>query len=88
MPVSGLVLTLSLNAPDRAAALDALRRHPSIEVGEAQGHRLPIVVDTPASDDDRAVWDWLHAQEGILFVDVVCADASADEHTTQERSAP
>ena len=78
MPVSGLVLTLSRNDAHRVDALAALGRHPSVDVGEAQGSRLPIVVDTDNSEDDRAVWEWLHTLPGVLFVDLVCADASED----------
>ncbi|TVQ62275.1 MAG: hypothetical protein EA379_05430 [Phycisphaerales bacterium] len=78
MPVSGLVLTLSRNDADRAAALTALDRREGVSIGEPQGHRLPIVVDTPCSEDDRAVWEWLHTLPGVLFVDLVCADASED----------
>jgi nitrate reductase NapAB chaperone NapD len=78
VPVSGLVLTLSRDPDDAAAALCALRGHPAIEVGRAQGQRLPIVADTRAEEEDKAVWEWLHTLEGVLFVDLVSADSSDD----------
>lgn len=69
MPVSGLVLTLG-DAP--GAALDALRTHPEIELGERFAAKQPIVVDTQTRARDREVWDWLRALPGVLHVDVAC----------------
>jgi hypothetical protein len=94
MPVSGLVLTLSSDAERTSAAISELRSHPSIVIGDLAGPKLPIVVDTPTSEDDRAVWEWLHSLPGIRFVELVCADVSADtttnpspERRPRERSA-
>ena len=78
MPVSGLVLTLKNDGAGSSAVLAELRAHGSITLGDRAGHRLPIVVDTPGSDEDRAVWEWLHTLPGIAFVELVCADMSAD----------
>lgn len=78
MPVSGLVLTLEADDERREGALAALRRCASIEVGERHGQRLPIVVDTESSDEDKAVWEWLRSLPGVAFVDVVCVDSSED----------
>jgi hypothetical protein len=78
MPVSGLVLTLKSDAPSSNAAIAELRAHGSISVGERVEHRLPIVVDTPGSEEDRRVWEWLHTLPGVVFVELVCADMSAD----------
>jgi len=78
MPVSGLVLTLTDAAPLRAQALATVREHPAVDVGEPHGGRVPIVVDTPDSSADRDIWEWLGAIPGVLFVDLVCTDASED----------
>lgn len=78
MPVSGLILSLSDDPRNRDAALQAIKQHNAISLGEMQGRRLPIVVDTPGSDTDREVWAWLHELSGVLFVDLVCTDASDD----------
>lgn len=78
MPVSGLVLTLSEHSAERALALAALQQSPAIEVGELADRRLPIVVDTPDSEADREIWRWLHELKGVLFVDLVSTDSSAD----------
>lgn len=84
MPVSGLVLTLSRNETDRASALAALRDHPALALGEAAAHRLPVVADTPDSVQDQALWDWLRELPGVLFVDLVCTDSSADDAPASE----
>jgi len=78
MPVSGLVLTLSREELCRRKVLAALCEHASIAIGELAAHRLPIVVDTPNSEEDRAIWNWLQELPGVLFVDLVCTDATED----------
>jgi hypothetical protein len=85
MPISGLLITLDRDPSKRTSAIAALQQHPSIDLGEGEDHRLPIVVDTPSSDDDRAVWDWLHEQPGITFVDVVYVHFDEDEHEEASR---
>ena len=78
MPVSGLILSLNDDRRLRDGALEAIKHHNAVSLGEMQGQRLPIVVDTPDSDADREVWRWLHELPGVLFVDLVCTDASDD----------
>jgi nitrate reductase NapAB chaperone NapD len=72
MPISGLVITFSPDQMARRFALEALRSHPSIEVGgDRRDARVPVVVETSTSDEDRAVWLWLHELPGVQFVEVV-----------------
>lgn len=78
MPVSGLVLTLSREESCRQEAISALYEHASIVIGELVAHRLPIVVDTPNCEEDRAIWEWLLKLPGVAFVDLVCTDATED----------
>jgi len=78
MPVSGLVLTLSREESCRREALSALYEHASIAIGELVAHRLPIVVDTPSCEEDQAIWEWLQELPGVVFVDLVCTDATED----------
>jgi hypothetical protein len=89
VPVSGLVITLSEKDEERRAALSALQNESQIEVGEGAGRRLPIVVDTPSSIEDRRIWEWLHSLPGVRFVDVACVhfdDESVLEHQTEAAS--
>lgn len=78
MPISGLVISLTGEAQLRARALATIREHPSIEVGDAHGSRIPIVVDTANQEADLEVYEWLGSIPGILFVDLVCTDSSED----------
>lgn len=78
MPISGLVITLSTDPRERRDALAALANHSAVECGETDDNRMPIVVDTPDSDADRAVWEWLHQQRGITFVDVAYVHFETD----------
>lgn len=68
MPISGLVITLAEDPPWRTAALAALRDHPAIEVGEPTANRVPVVVDTADEEEDRRLWEWLHALPGVVLV--------------------
>jgi nitrate reductase NapAB chaperone NapD len=83
MPISGLLITLDCDPSKRAEALAALRQHPAIDIGEGEAHRVPIVVDTPSSDEDRAVWDWLHDQPGVAFVDLVYVHFDVEDEQRQ-----
>ncbi|TWU24069.1 hypothetical protein Pla52o_19920 [Novipirellula galeiformis] len=83
MPISGLVVTLSDNATERADVLSSLRRDPRIELGinePEQQHavRIPIVVDTPSNDEDKQVWQWLNRLPGVVFVDVALVGFESD----------
>ncbi|MCW5755574.1 MAG: hypothetical protein KIT24_12775 [Phycisphaeraceae bacterium] len=78
MPVSGLILSLSDHQHMREQALQAIHGHGLITAGALQGRRLPIVVDTPTSEQDREVWEWLSELPGVVFVDLVCTDSSDD----------
>lgn len=87
MPISGLAITLSDDHAAREAAMTSLRAHSLITLGQREGHRLPIVVETPDSEVDRDVWDWLHALPGVRFVDVACVHFTDEEHGSAEESA-
>jgi len=84
MPISGLVITLSDDARLRDAALAELSHHPAVSLGPLTGQRLPIVVETPDSDADRDVWEWLSALPGITLVNIAVVhftDCAAQETT-------
>jgi len=56
----------------------ALRTRPEIEVGEAFGSWLPVVVETGSPRDLHA---WLEALPGVAFVDVIFVEVVADVAT-------
>ena len=70
MPVSGLVITLTHDTLQREAAIGAIRSDRRIEIGTIGSSKMAIVVDTPSSDDDKQLWEWLQAIDGVLQVEV------------------
>ena len=70
MPAVGLILSIKTGASASEVAA-GLCRNPSLTVGEAAGRWLPVAVE---ADDDagcREMHDWIAAQPGVAFVDVV-----------------
>ena len=77
MTTVGLLLSLDPTFADVSSRLAA---HPALTVGEAAEHWLPVAVE---ADDDaacRELHDWIAAQPGVAFVDVV--HVSFDSATT------
>jgi len=72
MPVLGLVA--HVGEPDRVRLSEHLHAHPAFSVGTAGPRGLPLVLDVPSREEERAAWDWLHARPEITHVDVVFAD--------------
>ena len=70
MPVSGLVVSLSDEPQSRAEALAVIGREARITVGVLEANRLAIVLDTPSSEEDRRLWEWLGSLPGVSFVEV------------------
>jgi len=68
MPISGLVVTLSDDAVLQRAALDAMRHHPALELGERSIHQIPVVVESASEEEDRLIWEWLHTLPGVALV--------------------
>jgi nitrate reductase NapAB chaperone NapD len=70
MPVSGLVVTLTSQSPQREAAIEEIRADLRIEIGAIGPSKMAIVVDTATSSDDKRLWEWIQAIEGVLQVEV------------------
>jgi hypothetical protein len=71
MPTCGLVITLQ---PDAAACAEppaALRDCAQLTLGAREGQWLAAVLETHDDTEARDRHDWLLAQPGIAFVDVV-----------------
>jgi nitrate reductase NapAB chaperone NapD len=76
MPILGAVLSLTSEPGPLAEALDFLRQHPRIELGEPQELGLPVVIDSQSSGQEKEIWDALRSQAGVLFAKVVYHDFS------------
>jgi hypothetical protein len=70
MPAIGLLLSIEDDSPASQVAA-GLSRHPLLTVGETFDRWLPVAGE---ADDDagcRDLHDWIAAQPGVAFVDVV-----------------
>lgn len=77
MPISALVITLSSDPKEKQRAVEALSQDPRVTLGERQGARLPVVVETETTrEGSRMVREELLQIEGVVFVDVVMVDFS------------
>jgi hypothetical protein len=76
MPVSGLLLTLAGTEQDQSTALAAIEAHPAFTCGEIFGRWLPVAMEARDDRESRDLHDWLMAQPGIGFVDVVAVNFS------------
>lgn len=71
MPISALVITLKETWLEREHALAELAREPCIELGEAQGLRLPAVLETPTLEAGRRLVERVLSTAGVAHVDVL-----------------
>lgn len=70
MPVSGLVVTFKQDVSEFPESVQRLEKDNCIEVGQANGPKLAIVVDTNSRDRDREIWHWVHTLPGVVNVEV------------------
>lgn len=74
-----------------ALVIEQINQHPLLQAGPLQGHRLPVVVDTPDRETDKQCWLWLNELAGVHHVDVAFVhfeDEDAFEHSPCKPSKP
>ncbi|PAW81824.1 MAG: hypothetical protein B9S33_16020 [Pedosphaera sp. Tous-C6FEB] len=71
MPTSGLIITLQPEPATHAEAVGRLRTRPELTLGEVSDRWLPAALQTRDDAEAREFHDWLMAQPGVAFVDVV-----------------
>jgi hypothetical protein len=64
----GLLVSLDSPSPQ---VIDRLRAHPAMTVGEVTDHWLPVAVEADDDESCREYHDWIAAQPGVTYVDVV-----------------
>jgi hypothetical protein len=79
MPIASLVVTLDDRDSLRQSALGRLVADSRIELGDALGAYLPIVVDTVTAEEGEELVESLLRTPGVLGVDVAGIDFSIDE---------
>ena len=80
MPISGLVITLSEQADLARSAVQQIRGNAQVRLGDREGRRIPLVLDTPDPSTDKRTWNWLNELPGVTWVDVVFIHFDAAEH--------
>lgn len=83
MPISGLVVTLCSDDSRCQETLAALQSHEGIQLGPRQDDRLALVLETPDSQSDRQVWEWLQSLPGVVQIEI--AVIHFDEGISTER---
>lgn len=79
MPIASLVVTLDERTSLRESALAMLVGDPRVDIGEARGSHLPVVLDTQTTEEGVHAVEALLATPGVLGVDVVRIDFAEDE---------
>ena len=71
-------LLISLDLPDPGDLLRRLSTHSALTVGAVAGHWLPVAAEAQDDAECREVHDWIAAQPGVAFVDVVHVSFDSD----------
>lgn len=82
MPIASLVITLDEREPLRGAALGRLVEDSRVDLGEAKGLYLPVVVDTKTALEGAELVEELLSTPGVLGIDVVRIDFDCDEEAS------
>ncbi|WP_390895543.1 chaperone NapD [Stieleria tagensis] len=92
MPISGLVVVFEGPTDRHADSLGQLASHPAIEVGQTNGHRCAIVIESHSKHQDQQLWEWVHSLPGVQNVSVAFVgfdtDNNDDNCDGQEKSNP
>ncbi len=77
MPISALVLTMTLDDEQREAALVELERNPFNTLGNLVSNQLPLVIETSTvAEGIELVRDVIPSIPGVDFVHVISIDFS------------
>jgi nitrate reductase NapAB chaperone NapD len=70
VPISGLVIVFDSSEAMSDLAVEQLASHPSIVVGERDGDRVAIVVDSASKDHDVEIWEWIASLPGVSDIKI------------------
>lgn len=83
VPVSGLVVTFESAVVDHDDAIELLRAIPELELGDAGGSRLALVVDSASKRRDQEIWSAIKDVPGVVDVAVAMVIFEDDETLTE-----
>ena len=84
MPISGLVITFNAPVESQTQAIGSLRSTTEVELGEACGSKLAIVVDSKDKARDQEIWEMIRELPGVI--DLAVAMVAFDDQR-QESNA-
>ncbi|WP_145419719.1 chaperone NapD [Planctomycetes bacterium K23_9] len=84
MPISGLVVTFASSLENHADAIESLRVIPEIDLGQASGSKLAIVVDSGTQNRDQEIWNTVQALPGVI--DLAVAMVAFDKDNEDDPS--
>lgn len=79
VPISGLVVTFRSSVKEQVDSVDALRAFPEIDIGEAAGNKLAIVIDSESKRRDQEIWNTLQQLPGVIDVAVAMVAFAEDD---------
>ncbi len=82
MPISGLVVTFRGPVDEHPHTIRLLRQIPEIEIGQAGGSKLAIVVDTPTKRRDQEIWNAVQQLPGVIDLAVALVAFEDDNGST------
>ena len=88
MPVSGLVITLSVDEAGQRSALAKLEADSRFTIGERKGNKVPVVLETESSAEDQSTWEELRSTPGVEFVALAYVDFSDLDEGSRPGQAP
>ncbi|KAA5539754.1 hypothetical protein FYK55_23440 [Roseiconus nitratireducens] len=86
MPISGLVITFDSAVHDQPEAIEFLRHVSEIEMGQAAGNKLAIVIESKSKRRDQEIWNAIRALTGVI--DLAVALVAFDEDNELENNNP
>lgn len=79
MPISGLVITFSQPVALCQQTTDLLRDHNALELGEVNGNKLAVVVETISKKQDQEIWDWVRQLPMVADVSIAFIGLDDDD---------
>lgn len=70
MPVSGLVVTFNSAVSNHGDVVESIRAISEIQIGDAHGSKLAIVVDTATRHRDQEIWNRVRHFDGVIDLSV------------------
>lgn len=86
VPISGLVVTFNSPVEQHAVAIESLRDFSEIEIGQAGGSKLAIVVDSENKQRDQEIWFAVRDLPGVIDLAVAMVAFDNDNIASEKKA--